>query len=70
MQSGWEPAKGIIGKRMVQGRVQFLVKFRNNESWWCNEDAVSEELKRRFFLKKAGERNRRQRAARLMFKNT
>ena len=70
LQPGWEQAKCIIRKRTAQGRVQYLVKFLNNESWWCEEDAVSEEMKRRFFLKRANERNRRQRTARLRFKNS
>ena len=70
LQTGWEQAKSIIRKRAAQGRVQYLVKFLNNESWWCEEDAVSEEMKRRFFLKRANERNRRQKTARLRFKNS
>ena len=67
LPQNWHRAKYILTKRTAQGKTQFLVKFDNNEKQWCNENDVTEELKRRFILRKAQERNRRQRTARRRF---
>ena len=61
----WEVAKAIIRKRVRRGVTEFLVKFQDNSAYWCTD--VSDELKRRFFLKLANERNRRRRAAKTRF---
>jgi hypothetical protein len=63
----WEMAKAIVRKRVKSGVTEFLVKFQDNSAYWCSD--VSDELKRRFFLKLANERNRRRRAARQNFKD-
>jgi hypothetical protein len=63
----WEVAKAILRKRVRRGVTEFLVKFQDNSAYWCTD--VSDELKRRFFLKLANERNRRRRAANKRFDN-
>jgi hypothetical protein len=63
----WEMAKAIVRKRVRSGVTEFLVKFQDNSAYWCLD--VSDELKRRFFLKLANERNKRRRAARQNFKD-
>ena len=66
---GWEKAKNIIRKRTRQNNTEFLVRFADNSAHWCTENDTSEELKRKFFLKQAQIRSRRQRAARNRFRD-
>lgn len=63
----WEMANAIIRKPVRSSVTEYLVKFHDNSAYWCTD--VSDELKRRFFLKLANERNRRRRAAKQNFKD-
>jgi hypothetical protein len=66
----WEAAKNVIRKRSNKGQIEFLVRFLDGSAYWCKSDGVSEELKKRYFLRQAQERNRKRRAAVQRFKNT
>jgi hypothetical protein len=64
----WWPAKHIIRKRLTAGKLEFLVKFRDNTAQWIPDADVSEELKRKYFIKAAAQRRDRQRKYRARFK--
>jgi hypothetical protein len=70
LPEGWDKAKHIIRKRLRQNQTEFLVRFYDNSAHWCTDTETSDELKRRFFLKQAQIRNRRQRAARNRFRDS
>jgi hypothetical protein len=70
LPEGWDKAKHIIHKRLRQNQTEFLVRFHDNSAHWCTDTETSDELKRRFFLKQAQIRNRRQRAARNRFRDS
>ena len=65
----WESAKHIIRKRQVGKNLEFLIKFQDNSAHWCTDDNTSLELKRRYFVKQAALRRKRQRTARAAFKD-
>ena len=67
LPEGWEQAKCILRKRVRDRATEFLILFHDKSRYWCQDADVSDELKKRFFLKKAQERNRRQKAARERF---
>jgi hypothetical protein len=64
----WWPAKHIIRKRLTAGKLEFLVKFSDNSAQWISDADVSEELKRKYFIKAAARRRSRQRDYRARFK--
>jgi hypothetical protein len=64
----WWPAKHIIRKRLTAGKLEFLVEFRHNTAQWIPDADVSEELKRRYFIKTAAQSRSRQRKYRARFK--
>lgn len=70
LPNGWEKAKHIIHKRTQQNQTEFLVHFYDNSAHWCKDTETSDELKRKFVLKQAQIRNRRQRAARQRFRES
>jgi ribonuclease HI len=67
-QPKWWPAKHIIRKRLTAGKLEFLVRFSDNSAQWVSDADVSEELKRRFFIKSAAQSRSRQRRYRARFK--
>ena len=68
MPKDWYAAKHIIRQRKVSNQLEFLVRFTDNSTQWIPETDVSNELKRRFFLKKNATRRRTQRNAREAFR--
>jgi hypothetical protein len=66
--SQWWPAKHIIRKRLTAGKLEFLVRFSDNSAQWIPDADVSEELKRKFFIKSAAQSRSRQRKYRARFK--
>jgi hypothetical protein len=66
----WWPAKNIVRKRLTAGKLEFLVKFRDNTAQWVPDADVSEELKRKYFIKAAAQRRSRQREYRSRFKQS
>jgi hypothetical protein len=66
----WWPAKNIVRKRLTAGKLEFLVKFRDNTAQWIADADVSEELKRKYFIKAAAQRRSRQREYRARFKRS
>jgi hypothetical protein len=51
----WWPAKNIVRKRLTAGKLEFLVRFRDNTAQWVPDVHVSEELKRKYFIKAAAQ---------------
>jgi hypothetical protein len=66
----WWPAKNIVRKRLAAGKLEFLVKFKDNTAQWVADADVSEELKRRYFIKAAAHRRSQQREYRSRFKQS
>jgi len=66
---GWEQAKNIVRFRKKQGTIEYLVRFLDNTAHWCSEDQVSEELIRRYYLKRSALRRRRQKKSRDAFRD-
>ena len=64
----WHAAKCIVRKRVQNGELLFLVKFADSTLSWVKEHDVTDELQKRFFIKLATTRKRRQKAARERFK--
>ena len=69
LPNDWFSAKNIVRQRKRANQLEFLVRFTDNSSSWVQENDVSDELKRRYFLKKASNRRRYQREARAAFKD-
>jgi hypothetical protein len=69
LADGWHAAKCIVRKRVQNGELFFLVKFADSTHSWVKETDVSDELKKRFFMRLAATRKRRQKAARERFKD-
>jgi hypothetical protein len=67
-KSDWHLAKWIVRKRVVNNKLQFLVKFYDNSLLWCNDEDVGLYLKMKYFTKVANERRRRQKAERERFR--
>jgi hypothetical protein len=65
----WHQAKNIVRKRVIKGKLEFLVKFCDNSCAWCIEQDVSQALKAKYFTKMAAQRRRRQWEAREAFKD-
>jgi hypothetical protein len=56
---GFEPALKIIKQRRLRGRLQYLVLFANRESYWCDEQDVTEPLVRFYRLRHKRKRKKR-----------
>jgi hypothetical protein len=63
----WFPAKSISRKRMVNKKLQFLVRWEDGTQSWESENDVTPLLKERFFIKMANRNRARQRQARRRF---
>jgi hypothetical protein len=61
-------AKHSIRKRLTAGKLEFLVRFSDNSAQWVPDADVSEELKRKFFIKSAAQNRSRRRKYRARFR--
>ena len=64
----WFAAKNIIRQRKKDDQLEFLIRFADNSCQWISSSDVSDELKRRYFLKRAATRKRQQKKARDAFR--
>ena len=68
-QNDWFVARNIVRQRRRENQLEFLVRFHDNTSQWVKDADASEELKRRYFLRKAAARRRQQKNSRNAFKD-
>ena len=68
-QDGCFAAKNVIRQRRLNNQLEFLVRFADNTAQWIKEPDVSDELKRRYFLKKTAMRRRQAKNKRDLFKS-
>jgi hypothetical protein len=69
-QNDWHAAKHIIRQRTRGGELEFLIRFQDGSACWCRDKDVTDELKKRYFLKQAQLRSKQRRTARQKFKDT